>query len=601
MSIENRIRVAAYGRVSTDSKDQKNSFEHQKSAFDREYKDNPKYVYNEEHLYFDRGITGTKLSRPEFDKMLYDAGLDITEVRNNDNDSRKKYLVYATVPSSSRKPAFDLIIVRNTSRFSRNINATQILEQLRQLKVYVYFCDIDKTTKKDSDMEDIEAHLLSAERESRNKSRLVRFGTRESALCGVIRASNRIYGYKFIKGEHPIDNRLEIIEDEAEVIKKIYQWYIQGNGIRRIINLLSENNIVTREGKEFVGSSVKRILTNEKYMGYNVRNKYDTGVVFQKNSYPKVRKKEEWIIQKDTEKIPPIITEEDFEKVQKLLESKCEHSKNVGKYNGISEFAGKIVCGKCGAAYYANTRDNKRFYNCSTKKKYTSKRCNNLNVYINQINERISTENYRRDLLEMNVTCRRLLLILGYTLMKNIDVDAGEKAKSIKNDIDKMEEKKRRLIDIYTNGDINKDDYKSRIDPLNNSLELLNDAYKQYSKSNDEIINDILYINTTIGAIDEDFRVLVAQDVKKFKYSRADIIRDIQRITVREDGTLKVDYYKFKEYLELVRRHQDLLKVYIPDGDYDKVKDEILSVKNKIEFDIENKNENISNKMDNVS
>ena len=152
-----------------------------------------------------------------------------------DNDNRKKYLLYITVPSSSRTPCFDLIIVRNTSRFARNINAVQILEQLKQIKVYVYFCDIDKTTEKDTDMEEIESHILSAERESRIKSRMVRFGTNEGAKEGVIRASSRLYGYKFIKAEFPIDDRLEIIENEAEVIRKIYGWYLQGYGMRRII------------------------------------------------------------------------------------------------------------------------------------------------------------------------------------------------------------------------------------------------------------------------------------------------------------------------------------------------------------------------------
>lgn len=107
--------------------------------------------------------------------MLKDAGLDIIEVRNNDNDNRKMYLDYVTIPSSTRKPKFDLIIVRNTSRMARNINVVKILEQLKQLKVFVYFCDIDKTTKVDTDMEEIQSHLLAAERESRIKSRMVKF------------------------------------------------------------------------------------------------------------------------------------------------------------------------------------------------------------------------------------------------------------------------------------------------------------------------------------------------------------------------------------------------------------------------------------------
>ena len=173
-----KIRVSAYGRVSTDTKDQKNSLEHQKACFERDYKNNSQYIYNEDLLYFDRGITGTKLNRPEFDRMLEDAGLDIVEVKNKDKDNRKKYLDYVTIPSSTRKPKMDLIIVRNTSRFARNINCVKILEQLRTLKVYVYFCDIDKSTEKETDIEEIQTHLLNAEKESRMKSRMVIFRTK---------------------------------------------------------------------------------------------------------------------------------------------------------------------------------------------------------------------------------------------------------------------------------------------------------------------------------------------------------------------------------------------------------------------------------------
>lgn len=362
------IRVAGYGRVSTDSKDQKNSLEHQKTCFERDYKNNPKYIYNEEYLYFDRGISGTKLRREQFDRMLKDAGLDIIEVRNNDNDNRKMYLDYVTIPSSTRKPKFDLIIVRNTSRMARNINVVKILEQLKQLKVFVYFCDIDKTTKVDTDMEEIQSHLLAAERESRIKSRMVKFGTNEGALAGVIRASKRLYGYRYIKGDIPIESRLEIIESEAKVIRQIYKWYIEGYGIRRIEKLLTENKIFTRKDKPFYTTTLKGILTNEKYKGWSVRNKYDTGTVFNKNTCAKIRDQKEWIIDKSMDKVPAIVSEEDFDKVQEILNSKKEHVLNKGRYFGVSEFATKIICGKCGGVYYANRDGDRRFYNCSVKK-----------------------------------------------------------------------------------------------------------------------------------------------------------------------------------------------------------------------------------------
>ena len=112
------IKVAAYCRVSTDSTDQANSFENQN--------------YKLYQVYADKGITGTKLQRPEFNHMLEDAGLDIIYVDNLANDSRKQYHKYTTV-LSSRQPKFNLILVKNTSRFARNVSVSDILNELKQL------------------------------------------------------------------------------------------------------------------------------------------------------------------------------------------------------------------------------------------------------------------------------------------------------------------------------------------------------------------------------------------------------------------------------------------------------------------------------------
>lgn len=600
VATDTRIRVAGYGRVSTDSKDQKNSYEHQKGSYERDYKNNPKVIYNEKYLYFDRGITGTKLTRPEFDRMLTDAGLDIIEVRNKDNDNRKRYMVYITVPSSSRKPCFDLIIVRNTSRFARNINAVQILEQLKQIKVYVYFCDIDKTTEKDTDMEDIEAHILAAERESRIKSRMVIFGTNEGAKEGVIRASKRLYGYKFIKAEYPIDDRLEIIEDEAKVIRQIFKWYLEGFGIRRIIRLLVDNKIYTRKGKEFRENTIRGMLTNEKYKGWNVRNKYNTGVVFHKYTNAKIRDKSEWVIHNDEktkEKIPPIVSEEDFDKVQELLEEKREHKLNIGKYYGISEFASRIICGKCGGVYYANNDKGRKFYNCSTKKRYGIKRCNNKNISLDQINERICAENYRRDLYEANVSCSQVLTVLAYKLIQNIDNKAGEKVKELQVKLDDMKARKKRLVDIYTRGDIENDDYSKRIEPINQEIKQLEAQINEYSKNNDEIMQDLTEIAETTTELKYEFEIYTNQNLKKFEkeHTRDSIVADIEKITVQENGLMDIDYKTFNRYFKLVEKHRNLLNVFIPDDNNYK------KLKQVINDNVENVKKEISNKLKNVS
>ncbi len=521
------------------------------------------------------------------------------EVRNRDNDNRKKYMIYITVPSSSRKPCFDLIVVRNTSRFARNINATQILEQLRQIKVYVYFCDIDKTTQKETDMEDIEAHLLAAERESRMKSRMVTFGAKEGALNGNIKASHRLYGYKFIRGKTPQYSRLEIIESEAEVIRKIFDWYLQGYGVRKIVRLLSENKIYTRKGKEFGQNTIRGYLTNEKYKGWNVRNKFDMGKVFNKNTYAKIRNKDEWIVHNDEEtkkKIPPIVSEEVFDKVQELLEGKHQRERNLGKYSGITEFASKIVCGKCGHVYYANNDKGRRFYNCSVKKLYTTKRCDNTNVTLEQINERISVENFKRDILEANIYFSQVFNILLFRLENSLDDEAPKKVEKLQVELEDMEKRKKRLVDIYTNGDIEENDYRQRIEPVIEKITSLKNEIVQLSKGNNEILEDIEKVKESTIRLKTDYDYFVNTNNRELlkNYTRDKIINNIKKIIVNKDGTMDIDYIIYDEYKKLIEENKHLLNIYMPNGDINKIKKEIEKIIEKSKVEIKKELNNIS-------
>ena len=274
------IRAVAYCRVSTKSEEQKNSFDLQQAYFRDEVIKWEGYELID--VYADRGFSGTMLSRPEFDRMLYDAGLDIIEVRNETKDNRKLYKKYVTVPSSTRKPKFNLILVKDTSRFARNIIVWDILNDLKKVGVHVRFLDHGKSTENDSDATYLQLFNTFDEAESRARSTKVTFGIREGAKRGKINANKRLYGYTYIQKE----NRLETIPEEEKVIGLIFSLYSKGNGIRRIINQLDERGIKTRLGKSFVKTTIGKILDNEKYAGRNVRMKYTTGTIFKK-SYPK--------------------------------------------------------------------------------------------------------------------------------------------------------------------------------------------------------------------------------------------------------------------------------------------------------------------------
>ena len=92
-------------------------------------------------IYADEGFTGTKLNnRPEFNKMLIDAGIDIIEFSSDKLDKRnkKKHTVYEL---SDREPKFNEIWIKNTSRFARNTLSYQIIDLLRQKNVHIRFME----------------------------------------------------------------------------------------------------------------------------------------------------------------------------------------------------------------------------------------------------------------------------------------------------------------------------------------------------------------------------------------------------------------------------------------------------------------------------
>lgn len=488
--MKKKIRVVAYCRVSTNSRDQKNSFENQKMYFEREIRKNSEYDFT--GIYADQGVSGTKLSRPEFDKMLYDAGLDVIEVINNDGDDRKMAKKYVTIPSSTRKPKFDLILVKNTARLARNVLIESILRDLAKVGVYVKFLDLNKSTESQDDSLYIQVFQSIAEKESRDKSKSVIWGQKEGAKHGIINPGHHIYGYNYIKEE----NRLELIQKEAETIKTIFNLYAEGNGIRKIINRLHDQGVKTRENKDFCKTSIRRILTNEKYMGINARGKYDTGLVFNKNSYPKIRDKNEWFIYEKSDKIPPIVNKEIFDKCQKILENRINYKNQKGIYKGKTKYAGLLYCSSCGKPYISNMDRGRRFYNCSTKKKQGMKACHNDNISSEKLDKIVLRD--LRGLSKGVIVGLRHLRILNMRRLKDNNGVQQDKIRDLEEQMNKIELNEERLLELVMENSLSKDLYKKKRNELIEEKRKLEITLKQYKMSEAEILDVTANINASI-------------------------------------------------------------------------------------------------------
>lgn len=532
-------RVAAYCRVSTKSDDQENSFENQKSFFEREYKNNADYMLYD--IYADKGMTGTTLNkRPDFNRMLTDAGLDI-------NDG---YKIIA-------KPKFDLIVTKNTSRFARNVSVDVILKALAQNNVYVHFLDLDKSTENPDDITYIQIFLTFDERESRDKSKKVLFGLEEGIKKGNIHTNGHLFGYKYYPKP---ENRLEIIEDEAEVVRLIFDLYVyKGLGFYRIGNYLKQKNIKTRNGKDFSEQGLRLIITNEVYTGRGVRKKYTEGYVFNKHN----RRETGNAVIFDTEKIPAIIDMQTFEKAQEILHGRIQHTSLKGKYAGKTAYAGKIICGCCGEKYIASNGDylaqygrRVRNYACKSKRVANYDKdgnrvmlCNNPNIYETKLDSEITKEKFSEKYKIMLKASAIFLLGVRETLAGRINKQDIAQIEAVQKELDVIIDKKGKLLDLYVDGNFGKEELDVKVSPLTEKERVLRERIKMLSKTNDEIQMDIDDIEQTIAEIKE--RMTAYEQSKDNKdMSKAELLADVDKITITASKSVLVSY-KFE--LELRR------------------------------------------------
>ena len=194
---QQKRRVAAYARVSTDSDEQLSSYEAQVDFYTRHIKSNPEWEFVA--VYTDEGVTGTNTKKREgFNRMVEDA----------------------------LAGKIDLILTKSISRFARNtVDTLTTIRSLKEKGIEVYFEkeNIYTLDAKGEVMLTIMSSL--AQEESRSISENVIWGKRRSMEEGKVSlAYSRFLGYE--KGP---DGILQIVEEEAKIIRKIYSLMFLNN------------------------------------------------------------------------------------------------------------------------------------------------------------------------------------------------------------------------------------------------------------------------------------------------------------------------------------------------------------------------------------
>lgn len=571
--------VCGYGRVSTDKEDQANSLENQIHYFENEIEKTGNTFYR---VYADEGLSGTKMdNRPEFEQMIQDAGIDVLDVvaRSKDGKVIKKKIYSA----SKRKPLFDAIWIKNTSRFARNTLSYEIVNLLRSKNVNIHFITENIDTLDLT--QDLLLKLMQVfdENDSKDKSIKVRWGNTESAKRGHIRTNSKLYGYKYNKEQ----NSLSAIPEEAEVIRRIFEYYASGLGARRICAILNGEHIPTRYNKQWEKGAIQNILRNEKYAGLNNALKYDTGVVFIDKHYPKI--KDSYDVT-ESDRIEPIITKELFYACKKMKEEKTNYKSMKGVYTGTTKFAGLIKCGYCGASYHSNSYDGKKVYNCSAKRKYGRTYCKNPNIAekaLELLLEKLCNGYYNYEvMLQYRSMCKWLSMHIQERIDR-LNADSTAKAESIQKQIDELNSKMDGYIELYAENVGIRTSLTEKINQAEAKIKALNDELEEVNKPNDLVKNEIrecyVLLQKTRDKLNkcysdyQDHKVVSEEDVLNGldciiiydddgKPSPTPLIKDttiISKLSGKENWTDDIEGYDENEIKNVIDRANNVLGIVI--------------------------------------
>jgi DNA invertase Pin-like site-specific DNA recombinase len=322
--------VAAYARVSIEKGRTLHSLSAQVSYYSAYIQKHTEWEYA--GVYADSGESGTSRDRDEFKRLLADC----------------------------EAGKIDIILTKSISRFARNtVDLLETVRHLRELGVEVRF-EEQNINSMSGDGELMMTILASfAQEESRSLSENVKWGIRKGFKNGKPNGKFRVYGYLW-EGD-----KLVIKPDEAAIVRRIYQNFLDGKSRLQTERELDAEGIRTLNGKVFADSQLKKILTNVTYTGSLLLQKeYIADPITKKR---KVNHGEftQYFVEGTHE---PIIDRATFDYVQAEMARKRELGAIGNPHIPTCVWTSKIKCGKCGANFRRRTEKRKyKVWKCATK------------------------------------------------------------------------------------------------------------------------------------------------------------------------------------------------------------------------------------------
>ena len=348
-----KLRVAAYCRVSTEEEEQQGSFEIQKLYYTEKINSTPEWEVA--GIYADDGISGVHTKKRDgFNQMIQDC----------------------------KKHRIDLILTKSISRFARNtLDSIQYVRMLKQMGIAVVFEkeNINTATMNSEMILTVLSAFAQAESESisQNVARGKRMGYKHGKFAFPY---GRIIGYR--KGA---DGKPEIIPEQAEVIRLIFNSYLQGDSLQSIKAKLETAGALTARGNtEWSAQSIQRILQNEKYCGDVLLQKTFTEDVLTGVHKKNTGQLPQYYIENYHE---GIVSKQMFREVQTEIARRNSKSaanqrkRRRGRYNSKYALSERLFCGDCGSPYKRvtwNIHGRKQIvWRCVNRLEYGTKFCSN--------------------------------------------------------------------------------------------------------------------------------------------------------------------------------------------------------------------------------
>ena len=493
------IPMVFYGRVSTEHEAQLEAFKNQLQWYEDQLKMHPNWKLVEPiETYLDKGITGTQAKkRPGFLHMINDA----------------------------KSGKFAMVVTRDVCRFARNtVDTLAYARQLKEIGIQIYFVFDNIKTIQDNDGEyRLTIMANNAQEESRRISERAKAGQYISRANGVLYGTGNILGYKRIRRKSDPDKKnaigdksvptFEVVPEQAETVRLIFEMYAEGYGLKRIKNYLEQNGYKTATGKtKWFESSLSRILGNPMYIGKQYQCQTEV-LDFLSHRVKKNSKEDYVLIEGDFE---PIISEELFQKVQEIRASKVVKAGFTGKSHGVRQSKDKWIlkleCG-CGSGFQrykwrtnASTGEEIGGYACRHRVIDGSTEFRkSKGMPIDDTCSLPSIPEWKLDYMALEIFKKiwgnqaDTIFEVYRLISQNYHIEqvkTRESPEYLEKQIQKCQSRLVALVDLYTDGDISLEVYRSKRDEYTSRMETLKAQLEEItansSNTQEELIKERL-------------------------------------------------------------------------------------------------------------